>query len=607
MVNPEYADRLRAKAAGLPLCPGVYIMRDKAGKVIYVGKSRKLKNRVSQYFMQSTDFNTKTDAMTFFVADFEYILCDTEIEALSLENSLIKLYRPRYNIRLKDDKSYPYIKASVDEEYPTLSMTRSRGADKAKYFGPYTGVSTVFDIISAMQKTFGLPSCKRHFPRDKGKVKNCIYRQIGCAAPCLDSVSPDDYRDVFMQAVDFLSGNREKVISELEKKMSDASDAMAFEVAARYRDRINSIKKLDEKQKVVESPDVERDIIAFQNEEIIPSACVFYVRGGRLIDSEIFFFGSNEIFDSSAFCSFVYGLYMSRGYIPKEVDFSEGISDEDLALMSEWLRDAAGYGVSVRVPKRGNAKKLCDMAVQNAYQKSKEKKAESERSDKTLERLAEIAALEVVPERIEAFDISNYGSEHITAGMVVYEGGKPKKSDYRIFNIKSKDTQDDYSAMREAIERRVSHADEMPLPDLFLIDGGAGHVGAVKEVLDGLGRDVSVLGMVKDEHHKTRALVGDAGEISIALEQNVFVFIYWIQEEVHRFTVSRMSEKKRKTVKKSVLCEIDGIGDARAKAILEKFGGLAKLKAASVDEIAGVKGITPALAEKIYEFLKNDK
>ena len=392
----------------------------------------------------------------------------------------------------------------------------------------------------------------------------------------------------------------------MKKKMAEAADNLAFESAARYRDRIAAIKKLDEKQKVVEEPDVERDVIAWQSDEVIPSACVFYVRGGRLIDSEVFFFGQNEIADSSAMASFVYGLYMSREYIPKEVTFTPGISNDDLALISEWLKDKAGYRVNVHVPKRGDAKRLCDMALQNAAQRSREKLTESEKSNKALLRLASIAGLETVPERIEAFDISNYGDEHITAGMVVFEGGKPKKSDYRIFNIKQ-GARNDYGAMKEAVGRRIAHADEMPLPDLFLIDGGEGHISAVNEVLRDNGVSVPVLGMVKDEHHKTRALVGENGEISIALEQPVFVLIYGIQEEVHRFSVSKMTQKKRKNLKRSSLENIAGVGPAKAKAILSYFGGLAAVKKADVDELEKVKGVDRALAEKITEYFKGDK
>lgn len=607
MVNPEYAEYLRNKANGLPLSPGVYIMKDRHGKVIYVGKSRKLKNRVSQYFHDNDFKSRKTDTMTSLVADFEYILCDTEIEALSLENSLIKLYKPRYNIRLKDDKSYPYIKATVADEYPEFSMTRKRESDKALYFGPYTGTATVFSVISAIQKTFSLPSCRRHFPKDKGRVQNCLYRQLGCVAPCMENVSSDEYKAVFGQAVRFLQGNTKEVVTELENKMKEAAANMAYEAAAKYRDRIASIKKLSEKQKVVADPDVERDVIAWQTEEAMPSICVFYVRNGTLIESEDIVFDSGAILDDSSVITLLTDLYTKREYIPKEVEISEELGEEDRQLFETWLCEKAGYRVTVRIPKRGDARKLCDMARQNAVQKSKEKFAESEKTEKSLERLAVLAKLETVPSRIEAFDISNYGSENITAGMVVFEDAKPYKKDYRVFNISANGYQDDYASMREAFSRRIGHADTMPLPDLFLVDGGEQHLNTIMSLLEEMNVYVPVLGMVKDEHHKTRALVGPEGEISIALEQNVFRLIYDIQEEVHRFSVSRMTEKKRKTIKKSSLCAIDGIGDVKASALLKHFGGLKEIKAALPEDLARVPGITDELANRIYKYFREKK
>ncbi|MCQ2771556.1 MAG: excinuclease ABC subunit UvrC, partial [Clostridia bacterium] len=585
MVNAEYAEHLREKALGLPLTPGVYIMKDKNGKVIYVGKSRKLKNRVSQYFHENDFKSAKTDAMTFFVADFDYILCDTEIEALSLENSLIKLYKPRYNIKLKDDRSYPYIKATVNSEYPEFSMTRKRDSDKAVYFGPYTGTSTVFSIISAIQKTFGLPSCKNHFPKDKGKIPNCIYQQMGCIAPCKDYVTSEQYKLAFNDALDFLNGNTKSVIENLESKMYKASETLAFEAAAKYRDRIDAITKLSEKQKVVESPDIERDIIAWQDTENIPSVCIFYIRNGRLIESELFFFDANEIFDSSALLTFTCDFYNKRDYVPKEITISHGITDEDIELLQNYLSEKSKRKVSVRIPQRGNAKKLSDLAKQNATQRAVEKYTENKKSEKSLERLAVLARLECIPERIEAFDISNYGSEHIIAGMVCFESAKPKKSDYRLFNIRTTDTQDDYASMREAFQRRISHQDTLPLPDLFLVDGGEQHLSVVLNVLDENHINVPVLGMVKDDHHKTRALIDRNGEISISHEQGVFSLIYSIQEEVHRYTVGHMTNQKRKTVKKSSLCNINGIGDAKAKMLLKQFGGLSSIKNATIEEL----------------------
>jgi excinuclease ABC subunit C len=604
MVRGEYAERLREKAASLPLSPGVYIMRDTTGKVIYVGKSRALKNRVSGYFQESGQNSFKTDAMTSHIFDFDYILCDTEMEALTLENSLIKLYHPRYNIKLKDDKSYPYLKATVGEEFPRFVMTRKRESEKAKYFGPYTSTQTVYGIISALQKTFGLPSCRYHFPKDRGRVKTCIYKQIGCIAPCDPAVSSETYREAFMQAVSFLSGNYEKIVASLTEKMEYAAENLAFEAAAAYRDRIKAVKKLEEKQKVVASPDTERDIIAWHVGDPISSICIFYIRFGKLIDSEMFYFSGGEILDSDAVVSFIYELYTRREYIPKEVDTADILAEEDAEALSSWLTEKAGYRVYVRTPFKGETRRLCDMARENAEVRAREYAKAAEKSEKSLVRLASLCGLETVPERIEAFDISNFGDDNITAGMVVYENAKPKKSDYRLFHIKSTETRDDYASMREAVARHLVHlSDEgAKMPDLMLIDGGENHRAIAAEEVAAAGYDIPVFGMVKDEYHKTRALVGEMGEISIAAEQSVYTLIYNIQEEVHRFTISKMSAAKRKTQKTSVLESIDGIGAARARALLAHFGGLAGVKNASPEELCAIRGVTPEIAEKIIAY-----
>ena len=610
MVRPEYAARLREKAATLPLSPGVYIMRDTAGGVIYVGKSRALKNRVSQYFHENSATGPKTEAMTAHIHDFDYILCDTEMEALTLENSLIKLYHPRYNIKLKDDKSYPYLKATIGEEFPRFVMTRKREAGRARYFGPYTSSATVWGIISAMQKTFGLPSCRRTFPRDRGRVKNCVYRQIGCIAPCDPDVSPETYREAFMQAVSFLSGNYESIIASLTEKMNYASENLAFEAAAAYRDRINAIKKLEEKQKVVANPDTERDIIAWHAGDPVSAICVFYIRYGKLIDSEVFYFSGGEILDSAAVTSFLIELYSRREYIPKEVNPADPLADEDMTTLSEWLSKKAESKVTLRTPVKGETRRLCDMARENAEVRAAEDAKSAEKDEKSLVRLAALCGLETIPERIEAFDISNFGDDNITAGMVVYENAKPKKSDYRLFSIKSVTGRDDYASMREAVTRRVAHLrDEgAVIPDLLLIDGGEEHRKIAADAVAEAGYDIPVFGMVKDDYHKTRALVGEGGEISIAAEKAVYTLIYKIQEEVHRFTISKMSAAKRKAEKTSVLEEIDGIGTARARALLARFGGLAGVKKATADELCSVRGITPETAERILaHFQKNTK
>ena len=607
MVNAAYAASLREKASLLPLSPGVYIMRGDGGKVIYVGKSKKLKNRVSQYFHETDFKSVKTDMMTSLVRDFEYIVCDTETEALTLENSLIKLYKPRYNIKLKDDKSYPYISVNMHDEYPRFTVTRKREDPRALYFGPYSGTTVVYGIINAMQKTFGLPACNRRFPRDKGKVTHCIYRQIGCLAPCDENVTSEQYRESFSEAVDFLSGNYKKITDELTEKMLYASENEMFEAAAVCRDRIRAIEKLREKQKVVASPEVERDVISAYAGDAVSAVCVFYIRGGKLTDSEIFYFSGGEILDSSALCSFICELYVRREYIPKEITVGGELSESDKELCESWLSEKTFRKVNLTIPLRGEKKKLCDMAKENAEQKCKEYLLSSQKTDKTLARLASLAGLETVPERIEAFDISNIGDEHITAGMVVFENGKPKKSDYRIFRMKTVSTRDDYASMREAVSRRCAHFsdDGAVAPDLFLIDGGAAHVSAAKQAMREAGYDIPTLGMVKDDKHRTRALVGEDGdEIQILSEQQVYSLIYKIQEEVHRFTISKMMGGKRKAEKTSVLENVSGVGTAKAKALLAVFGGLSAIKQADISELCRVKGITESIAKNIKEYFR---
>lgn len=607
MVNAAYAASLREKASLLPLSPGVYIMRGDGGKVIYVGKSKKLKNRVSQYFHETDFKSVKTDMMTSLVRDFEYIVCDTETEALTLENSLIKLYKPRYNIKLKDDKSYPYISVNMHDEYPRFTVTRKREDPRALYFGPYSGTTVVYGIINAMQKTFGLPACNRRFPRDKGKVTHCIYRQIGCLAPCDENVTSEQYRENFSEAVDFLSGNYKKITDELTEKMLYASENEMFEAAAVCRDRIRAIEKLREKQKVVASPEVERDVISAYAGDAVSAVCVFYIRGGKLTDSEIFYFSGGEILDSSALCSFICELYVRREYIPKEITVGGELSESDKELCESWLSEKTNRKVNLTLPLRGEKKKLCDMAKENAEQKCKEYLLSSQKTDKTLARLASLAGLETIPERIEAFDISNIGDEHITAGMVVFENGKPKKSDYRIFRMKTVSTRDDYASMREAVSRRCAHLsdDGAVAPDLFLIDGGVAHVSAAKQAMREAGYDIPTLGMVKDDKHRTRALVGEDGdEIQILSEQQVYSLIYKIQEEVHRFTISKMMGGKRKAEKTSVLENVSGVGKAKAKALLAVFGGLSAIKQADIFELCRVKGITESIAKNIKEYFR---
>ncbi len=592
--------------------PGVYIMKDRTGKVIYVGKSRKLKMRVTQYF-QNSEKNIKTAKMVATVRDFDYILCATEIEALALENSLIKQYSPRYNIRLKDAKSYPYIKVTQGE-YPQIIVTRKREADGAKYFGPYSGMSTAYSIIGTLRRTLGLPACKRSFPRDIGKERPCIYYQMGrCRGVCTGKVSPEDYASLIRCACDILRGNTAPSRRELAENMMQFAENEQFEAAARARDTIRALEALSSKQHMVGTPGSEEDIISLYTDELGSAISVFYVRDGALTDKSEFTFGADEIFDSEALTSFICRHYRMREYIPKNIYTSFELEPEDIELAESFLRSLSGRAVEIKNPKRGEMRALTEAAAANAAERAKQYQESVRRDDGVLIRLAEQLALEVVPERIEAYDISNLGSEHITAGMIVMENGKFRRSDYRVFGIKSvTNSADDYASMREALTRRFAHLDDdggafSVLPDLILLDGGRGHVSVVKELFAELELDIPVFGMVKDSYHKTRALCTEDAEINIARDQQVFVFIYKIQEEVHRFTVSRMEGAKRKTLKRSSLETVKGIGPTKAKTLLSAFGGLGKLKTAEEAEIARVKGISAADAKNIFEHFHGDK
>ena len=608
--------RLREKANQLPFSPGVYIMHDRTGKVIYVGKSKVLKNRVSQYFHERAAHSPKTARMVSMVEDFEYILCDSEMEALTLENSLIKLHTPKYNIRLKDDKNYPYIRVTMNEAFPTVTMVRKRTADGAKYYGPYSSAQAVAKILVTIRKSFGIAACKKSFPRDIGKTRPCIYAQIGqCVAPCTGKVSSEQYKDIFRDITAMLRGSFEDVKRSLTEKMENAAENLEFEAAAIYRDRIESLSKLWQKQKVVASPDAEQDVIGIYRGDTCACISVFYVRGGCLIDTEHFCFGADQILENENLSAFLSEFYTMREFIPREVLLGFDPGEEELYTLAAFLTEKAGRKINVRIPERGDGRKLCEMASENAEQNAKQYHHESERDAKTLIKLASLLGLEVIPERIEAYDISNLGAEHITAGMIVCENGKFIKKDYRTFTIRdTAGAPDDYASMKEALRRRLDHIlnptgsgfGETP-PDLILLDGGKGHVSTIRGLMDELGLDIPVLGMVKDEFHKTRALTDGVSEINIAREQSVFVYIYKIQEEVHRYTVSRMMGAKNKTVKTSSLEAIDGIGAAKAKALLAHFKSLSAVRQASKEDLCAVAGISPAIADKIIaHFSKTD-
>lgn len=613
---------LRSKSAALPRTPGVYIMRAASGKVIYVGKSRSLRDRVSQYFHGAHD--VKTSRMAASVHDFDFITCDTEMEALALENRLIKQYAPKYNIRLKDAKSYPYIRLSMGDAYPRLSMTRSRADDGAMYFGPYSGVSTVFAVIRTLENTLGLPSCKRVFPRDIGKERPCVYRQMGrCVGVCAGDVDQAEYAELVKCAVQMLRGGTREAIAALRERMERCSEELRFEEAARCRDAISALERLGERQKAVGAPDAECDVIALAPAETGDCAAVLFVRGGYIADSEYFLFAPDAITTGDAeadaegelltdgdspMSAFIIGLYMTREYIPKEILLSFPLPPGEAEVVSGYLSGRAGHRVTVRTPQRGDMRQLCLMAQRDAEKHGENQRRREEGDERMLVQLASLLELETVPERIEAYDISNLGREHITAGMIAAEKGKLKKSDYRYFRIQSLDQPDDYAAMREAILRRVSHLSDADgafavRPDLILLDGGQAHVSVVRQALREAGVQIPVFGMVKDEHHKTRTLVGEDEEISVARYGEVFRFLYKLQEEVHRFTVARMSGAKRKSLRTSSLEKVKGIGPAKAKSLMTHFGTLAKMRTASVGDIAAVSGISQTDAENIYSFL----
>jgi excinuclease ABC subunit C len=505
----EIISALRKKANGLPLVPGVYLMKDKNNKIIYIGKSKAMKNRVSSYFSDLKSHTVKTAAMVSLVADFDYILTDTNIEALALENRLIKLHKPKFNIKLKDSKTYPYIKLSLNTDYPRLIFTRRRLDDGAKYFGPYSGSSTALALMKTAQKAFGLASCNRKFPQDIGKERPCIYKQIGqCTAPCDNSISKEEYFELNKKAASFLSGSYAEVKNDLEQKMNAASENLNFEAAAKYRDRIRVLEACKQKQKAVSYPGDEKDVIAIYYSEFCTSMSVFFIRDGSIADTENVIFTAEEIVEDSDIISFLCDFYKKREFIPQEILLDFYPSDESRDDFTEYLKAECGARVSVRSPERGDAKQLCAMVRENAKDAARLYSERNERQNETAVRLARLLSLEVVPELIEAFDISNMGADNITAGKISSENGKLNKKAYRSYKIKGSDGQDDYASMREAVRRRLSHKEDK-YPDLILLDGGMAHVSVIRKLLDVEKIHIPVFGMVKDEFHKTRALTDD--------------------------------------------------------------------------------------------------
>lgn len=601
----ENLSRLREKAAALPLTPGVYLMKDKNGKIIYVGKSRKLKNRVQSYFMG--EHTRKTARMVAAVCDFDTILCDSEMEALSLENILIKKHAPYYNIKLKDAKSYPYIMLTAGA-YPRLVVSRDRSEGGARYFGPYTGIAAAYAARDAVNRIFRLPVCRRRFPEDIGRERPCLYAQMGrCIAPCTGKVGEEEYGRLISDACTVLDGNVREAIRVTEARMLRLSDEERFEEAARCRDTIGALSRLTERQKIVDDPGVDRDVLSLYADDTCSVLACLSVRDGKLCGKNELLFSAAELSEGDALTAFLYEYYRDGVQIPRRILLGFPLDEQEMAMLSRVFSERAGHKVELHMPQRGKLKRLCEMAEANARERASVYREECVREDRTLATLCRLLSLEVLPERIEAYDISNIGKEHIRASMVVYANGRMKRADYRTFSITSTDGIDDYGAMREALTRRLSHiGDGSPslgeMPDLILLDGGVGHVHVGRAVLDALSLTIPIFGMVKDEYHKTRALTDGESEISIATEQTVFTMIYKIQEEVHRTAVGKTMGAKRKTLRRSKLEDIPGIGPVKAKKLLAAFGGLRRIRTASEDDLAAVRGIAPHEAAAVYRY-----
>ncbi len=604
---------LREKSMKLPLTPGVYIMKNKQGKIIYIGKAKKLKNRVSQYFGSQNKHAIKVRKMVENVDDFDYILTDSEFEALVLEASLIKQNQPKYNILLKDDKGYSYIKVT-NEPYRKISAVLQKDDENADYIGPFTSSYSVKQSVDEANKIFRLPQCNKSFPRDFKKGRPCLNFHINrCMGVCTGKISRKEYDEAVNDALDFLKGDITKIVKELKIKMNACAENLDFENAGKYRDRIRAIENMQVKQKVVTETTDSKDVfaLAFNENDI----CVTVLRydKGRLCDSEYFFFDSDKMVENIR-CNFLIQYYGMNRAVPQKIFVDEEF--EDMELLGEHLTNVRGKKCTLSVPQRGEGLKLVNMCRENAYEKLAQKKGKQSSEIKSLEELKTLLGLQKTPEYIESYDISHTGGEDNVAGMVVFKNGRPLKRAYRTFNIKSFTGQDDYGSMREVLSRRFDeyekfkneNADEGfgKLPDLILLDGGKGQVNAVREVLVEKNLNIPLFGMVKDSKHKTRAITGDGGEIAINSTRSVFTLVSEIQEEVHRFSVGFHHKKHTKRGLELSLTKINGIGEAKARELLKAFKTIKNIKNASVVELEAVKGINRQLAEEIYKYYRED-
>ena len=606
----------------LPSQPGVYIMHDRRDEIIYVGKAISLKNRVRQYFQSSRNKTTKIEQMVSRIARFEYIITDSELEALVLECNLIKEHRPRYNTMLKDDKTYPYIKVTVNEDFPRVLFSREMKKDKCKYFGPYTSAGAVKDTIELIHKLYQIRTCNRNLPRDIGKERPCLnYHIKQCQAPCQGYINKEDYGKSISQALEFLGGKYSPVITMLEEKMQAASEEMDYEKAIEFRDLLNSVKQIAQKQKITDSGMEDRDIIAMAKDEKDAVVQVFFVREGRLIGREHFHVNIGAAEDNQQILTgFVKQFYAGTPFVPKELWVQTGLEDD--TVIEEWLSAKRGQKVKIVVPRKGQKERLVELAEKNAalvLSQDKEKiKREELRTIGAMNEVGNWLGLSEV-RRIEAFDISNISGFESVGSMIVYENGKPKRNDYRKFKIKWVKGANDYASMHEVLTRRFSHglkeAEELKekgvdeefgsftrFPDLIMMDGGRGQVNIALQVIQDLGLAIPVCGMVKDDNHRTRGLYYNNVEIPIDRHSEGFKLITRIQDEAHRFAIEYHRSLRSKGQVKSILDDIEGIGPNRRKALMREFKGLEPIKEASMEELLKVPGMNTRAAKSVYDF-----
>ena len=606
----------------LPAKPGVYLMHNDRDEIIYVGKARVLKNRVRQYFQSGYKRSVKIEHMVSHIAYFEYIITDSELEALVLECNLIKEHRPHYNTMLKDDKSYPYVRVTVQEDYPRILFCRNVKRDKSKYFGPYTSAGAVKETIELIHKVYKIRNCHRVLPRDIGKERPCLYHQIRqCDAPCQGYISREQYRENVEQALRFLNGDDKTILEDLEKKMKDAAAAMEFEDAAEYRDLMNSVKRIGEKQKINDTGGDDRDIIALAKAGDEAVVSVFFIRSGKLLGRDHFHMGGiGDSEKSEILMDFVKQFYMGTPFIPREILLQEEVPDTE--ILEKWLSDKRGGKVSLLTPKRGTKHKMMELASKNAQNvliKDSEKlKREEHRTIGAVHELEQLLGIRGL-NRMEAFDISNTNGYENVASMVVFEKGKARKSDYRKFKIRTVAGPDDYRCMEEALTRRFSHGlrekeerEEKGLdaelgsftrfPDILMMDGGKGQVNVALRVLEEMNLHIPVCGMVKDDFHRTRGLYYNNEIIRFPKNSEAFRMITRLQDEAHRFAIEYHKSLRSKGQVHSVLDDIKGVGPARRKALMRYFKDIDKIRQASPEELMKAEGITARVADAIFSF-----